>query len=101
MSLIIEVIGTNGANVPTPRTFSAKGDRPARTVYEQKVYAHLGGAFPVEMKLSFDDHKDAYPIGKYELSKSSFKVGQYGDLQIDRYNTVLTPLADFADKKAS
>ena len=31
--MIIEILGTNGANVPKPRTFPAKGDKPPRTVY--------------------------------------------------------------------
>lgn len=99
MSLIIEILGTNGANVPTPRTFAAKGDKPARTVFEQKAYVHMGGLFPVETKLTFDDHNDAYAIGKYQLAPSSFKVNQYGQLELDRFGIKLTPYADFADKK--
>lgn len=99
MSLIIEILGTNGANIPKPRTFPAKGDKPARTVYEQNAYVHMGGLFPVEIKLTHSDHNDAYAIGKYELSPSSFKVNQYGQLELDRFGMALLPYADFADKK--
>jgi hypothetical protein len=101
MSLIIEILGTNGANVPTPRTFPAKGDKPARTVFEQKAYVHTGGVFPVEFKITHDDHNNAYAIGKYQLAPSSFKVNQYGQLELDRFGTKLVPYADFSDKKAS
>jgi len=99
MSLLIEILGTNGANEPVARTFPAKGDRPERTIFEQKAYAHFGGLFPVEIKLSFDQLAKQYPIGKYELSKTSFKVNQYGQLQLDPYSIELTPYSDFADKK--
>lgn len=101
MSIIIEILGTNGANIPTPRTFPAKGDKPSRTVFEQKAYAHLGGVFPVEFKITHDDHNNAYDIGKYQLAGSSFKVNQYGQLELDRFGLALNPYADFADKKAS
>lgn len=99
--MIIEILGTNGANVPEPRTFRAKDDKPPRTVYEQKAYANMGGVFPVEFKITHDDHNNAYPIGKYQLAPSSYKVNQYGQLELDRYGMKLIPYADFADKKAS
>ena len=105
--MIIEILGTNGANNPEPRTIPAKpahDGKPARdaiTFYEQKAYAHTGGVFPVEFKITHDDHNNAYPIGKYELAPSSYKVNQYGQLELDRFGMKLIPYADFADKKAS
>ena len=93
--------GQNHSTTTVPRTFAAKGDKPARTVFEQKAYAHLGGVFPVEFKITHDDHNNAYDIGKYQLSGSSFKVNQYGQLELDRFGLALTPFTEFADKKAS
>lgn len=101
MSLKIQILDTNGANIPTPRKFPAKGDRPERTVYEQKAYIYTGGVFPVEFKITHDDFNDAYAVGDYTLATSSFKVNQYGQLELDRFGMSLVPLADFADKKAS
>lgn len=78
--------------MPTPRTFKGKDGKPDRTVYEQKAFAHLGGVFPVQFTLTHDDHKNAYEIGEYQLAPESFKIGPYGDLQIDRYNLKLKPI---------
>lgn len=97
----IQIIDTNGAHIPTPRTFPAKGDKPARTVYEQKAYAHTGGVFPVEFKITHDDHNNAYQVGEYELSPESYKVNQYGQLELDRFGLKLIPASNILDKKAS
>lgn len=91
--MLVRVLDTNNAHLPEPRTFPAKGDRAARTVYEQKVYADMGGIFPVMFKISHDDHNAAYPVGEYELAPSSFKINQYDQLELDRYNIRLTPLS--------
>ena len=105
--MIIEILGTNGANNPEPRTIPAKpahDGKPARdamTFYEQKAYAHTGGVFPVEFKINLNSHTEAYPIGKYQLAPSSFKLNRFGQLELDRYGMKLIPYADFADKKAS
>jgi len=98
MSLKIEISSINNAHLPEARTFPARGDKPARTVYEQKAYAHIGGAFPMEFKLTHDDHKDAYGVGFYEISPSSFKSSQYGQLQLDPYGLRLVPLNDIEKK---
>jgi hypothetical protein len=88
----IEILTTNNAHLPVPRTFKGRDGKPDRTVYEQKAYVHLGGVFPVEFKLSHDDHNNAYEAGTYKLNPESFKVGQYGDLQLDRFNIKLEPV---------
>lgn len=97
--LIVEVV--DGHHLPTPRTFKGRDGKPDRHVFEQKVFAHFGGAFPVEFKLSFDTPEEAYKVGKYVLTPDSFKVGQYGDLQIDRYNIQLSPVDMNELKKVS
>ena len=99
MSIKIEILNTNGADIPTPRTFPAKGDKPARTVFEQKAYAHLGGVFPVEFKITHDDHNKAYKVGVYQLAPSSFKVNQYGQLELDRFGLALVPSTESDFKK--
>ncbi len=97
----IEIIETNGSHIPVARTFPAKGDKPARTVFEQKAFAQMGGIFPVEFKITHDDHNDAYAVGVYELSPDSYKVNQYGQLELDRFGLKLIPASNVLDKKAS
>jgi hypothetical protein len=77
-NLIIEVV--TGHDRPESRKF---GDRE---VYQQKAYMHNGGAFPQEIKLTFDSLPSCLEVGKYALLPSSFKSGKYGDLEIDRFN---------------
>lgn len=91
--MMIEILDTNGANIPVPRTFAAKGDRPARTVYEQKAYLHKGGVFPEEFLITHNDPNEAYPVGRYQLSGPSFKINQYKQLELDRFKIALTPLS--------
>jgi len=77
-NLIIEVV--NGHDRPELRKFGE------REVYIQKAYIHNGGAFPQEIKLTFDSLPEALTVGKFELLPSSYKAGKYGDLEIDRFN---------------
>ena len=99
--MIIEILDTNGANIPTPKTFPAKGDKPANTVYEQRAYAHLGGAFPQEIIITLDDHNDAYPVGKYIIDPSSYVLSRYKQLELSRYAFKLKPATEADLKKAS
>jgi hypothetical protein len=60
------------------------------TFYEQKAYADFEGPYPVEFKIALNAPVDAYPIGSdYELDPSSYKVNQYGNLELDRFNIKL------------
>ncbi len=88
--LIVEVV--DGHHLPIPRTFKGRNGKPDRHVFEQNVYAHFGGPFPVQFNVSFDSPEEAYKVGKYILTPQSFKVGKYFDLQIDRYNIQLSPI---------
>jgi len=100
MSITIEILDKDGAHIPTPKTFAAKpaiGDKPARaerTVFEQKAFVDLGGVFPVLMKITLDDHKDAYPVGKYQISPDSFEVNNFGQLALKRFDFKLIPLTN-------
>ncbi|SKA16863.1 helix-destabilizing protein [Vibrio cincinnatiensis] len=74
------------------RTFPAKEDKPARTIYEQVAYAYLGGKFPVEMKLQLEEGQPPYVAGFYTLHSSSFVVNKYGALELKRYGMLIEPL---------
>lgn len=50
----------------------------------QVVYVHLEGKFPVKSKVPIHDGEIHYPAGKYELSLSSFAVGDFDALTISR-----------------
>ncbi len=76
------------------RTFPAKEDKPARTIYEQVAYAYLGGKFPVEMKLQLEEGQPPYAAGFYTLHSSSFVVNKYGALELKRYGMLIEPLED-------
>jgi hypothetical protein len=89
--LVIEIV--NGHDRPEERTF---GDRK---VYTQKAYAYTGGAYPLEIKLSFDSLPSCLLVGKYQLLNTSFKAGKYGDLEIDRFNMQFKLLNDNELKK--
>lgn len=89
MSVIIEVMETNNSHLPKPRTIKGQNGKGDRVVYDQTAFAHLGGVFPVEMRLTHNDHNEVLEVGKYLLHPSSFKVGRYGGLEIDNFNMVL------------
>ncbi len=74
------------------RTIPAKDDKPSRNIYEQIAYVHLGGKFPVEMKLSLEKDQVPYAPGLYTLHPSSFAVNQYGALELKRFGQIITPL---------
>ncbi|ELA9875960.1 G5P family DNA-binding protein [Vibrio parahaemolyticus] len=74
------------------RTIPAKEEKPARTIYEQIAYVHLGGKFPVEMKLSLEKGQVPYAPGFYTLHPSSFVVNQYGALELKRFGQVFSSL---------
>lgn len=62
-------------------------------MYWQDGYCHMGGAFPTQVRIPLRDQTKAYPPGQYDLSPESFTVGQYGDLQINRFELFLIPAA--------
>jgi hypothetical protein len=84
--MIIEII--KGAEKPESRKFKNSDDLS----WSQKGFAHMGGVFPVEIKIPIENASYCNPVGKYHLNPSSFKVGQYGDLEINKWNIELIPV---------
>jgi len=76
------------------RSIASKDDKPSRTIYEQVAYAHLGGKFPVEMKLQLDEGQPAYVAGIYTLHPSSFVINQYGSLELKRFGMLIEPISN-------
>lgn len=97
-NLIIEVI--KGFDRPEQRVFN-RGKENERTVYEQKGYMHTGAAFPVEIKLTFDELPQCLEVGQYQLLPSSFKAGRYGDIELDRFNMQFEKLSEQQLKQVS
>ena len=47
----------------------------------------------VRVPIDIEGGQVPYPVGKYSLSASSFQVGKFNDLEINRYEISLVPLA--------
>lgn len=90
--LKIEVFPEN-VRVET-RTIPSKDDRPGRTIYEQIAYAHLGGKFPIEMKLTLEKDQQPYAAGTYTPHSSSYVVNNFGGLELKRFGMVVEALED-------
>ena len=88
----IEII--KGHEQPVSRLINTQNGE--KTIHEQKAYAHMGGAFPVEFKLSLKSHSDAYPVGVYSLADTSYSVNKFGGLELNRFEISLV-----ADKPSS
>lgn len=65
--------------------------RKERTFLEQNIFMHNGAAFPVKVKLSFDNAHECLPVGYYTLAPESFRTNQYDSLELDRWNLVFVP----------
>lgn len=64
--------------------------------WSQDAYIHLGGAFPQKFTIPLESAAHAYPVGHYTLSLESFKVNQYGGLEINRWGMGLVQTAQMA-----
>ena len=93
--LIIEVI--EGHHL----AYDASRD-PSKQRIEQKVYLHLGGAFPTESKIKLRTLQDQVPVGKYTLGLGAFQLGRYGDPEINVFELAsnLEPIVQPAKKSA-
>lgn len=89
--MIIEILA--GHNQPL-----TKMNKENKPYYQQKAYAHLGGAFPVEFLLSIQTPAEVYPVGKYTLDEQSYRVNQWGRLEISGFDMKLRPLAKSVEK---
>lgn len=79
----IEII--EGYNKPVSTEINKK-DGSKGIVYAQKCYLHTNSAFPVEFELPLKDLNQAYQVGFYTLSPESFRVNNYGGLELNRYD---------------
>ena len=61
------------------------------TRYYQKAYAHMGGAFPQEIEIPLRSPAEAYPVGDFSLSVSTFQVGKYKNLELNPFEVLLVP----------
>lgn len=83
MQIVIEAV-KNYSETVNSRGWERDGKKGIS--YSQDLYVHLGGPFPERIRVSLDSESDILPIGKYTITQQSLKVGQYGDLEFDRYN---------------
>jgi hypothetical protein len=60
----------------------AQGDK---TRFKQRFYMHNGGPFPIECRLDIPAIAQALPIGNYKLLPTAFRVGKYGDPEINNW----------------
>lgn len=78
-------------NVIEREGVSSTTGKPFRT-RKQTAYLHRDGMpYPDRFEISLGDQK-AYKPGQYFLAPQSFRVGKFGDLEIDRFNLLLLPL---------
>ncbi|MFB2718789.1 single-stranded DNA-binding protein [Shewanella xiamenensis] len=74
------------------RNMPLKDGKPGRTIYEQIAYAHLGGKFPVQMKLQVESPANVYPAGEYQIDSSSFVINNFGGLELKRFGLKIIPI---------
>ncbi len=74
------------------RQVGGRDGHPPRIFYDQEAYAHLGGRFPSQFRLSHREFKNIYKPGQYKLAASSYRIGRYGDIELNPYELKLVPL---------
>ncbi|MBD9377927.1 single-stranded DNA-binding protein [Pseudoxanthomonas sp. PXM04] len=71
------------------------------TIHRQEGYLHNGHKYPERFEFAppMDGDKPvAYPVGFYDLDPASIRVGEYKDLEINRFDFKLVPEAKPAAK---
>lgn len=82
----IEVADTNVIR----REIASKRTGEVFTVYGQAGYLDKGDKYPVRFEIPLDRKNPApYPVGMYTFDASSFRLNQFGSLELDRYNVKL------------
>lgn len=76
-------------------------DGTKREMFHQSAYMHQGGAFPVMFNVPIDSPNDAYPVGEYRISASSYKLNNYNNLELDKYNLVLESVQSIKSVKSA
>jgi len=64
---------------------SAKGR--AYRISEQEAWVTLDGEYR-RLRIGLEDGAQPYPVGAYTLAESSFRIDQYGGLEIGRVRLV-------------
>lgn len=71
---------------------SAQTRNGAQIFYHQDAYLHRPGqAYPDRFRLPLKGPQ-GYPAGQYHLTPDSYRVGKYGDLEINRFEIALDPI---------
>ncbi|MEJ2790629.1 MULTISPECIES: single-stranded DNA-binding protein [unclassified Pseudoxanthomonas] len=86
------------------KTGKSKATGQPYTLHQQEGYIHNGHRFPERFVLTppmVDDKPVAYPVGKYVICPSSFKVSEYGELELGRYEFKLLRLEEKLAAKAA
>lgn len=86
-SIVIEAV-KNFSEVVHEREWERDGKKGIS--YSQELYVHLGGPFPERIRVTLDEPSKILPLGKYTITPQSLKVGQYGDLEFNRYDLAKT-----------
>lgn len=94
--LIVEIF--KDKNVPIARNIETKNG--PKTFFHIPAAVDTGGLYPVEFRFPVASESHIMAPGKYSLAECSFKVGQFGDLEIDRFNITLIPLPAQQHQKA-
>jgi hypothetical protein len=80
--LIIQIMPSQVA-IETVEGTSKSSGKPFK-INKQAGYAYNGDEFPVKFEFVVDEGQAPYAAGKYNLHSSSYKVGDFGRLTIDR-----------------
>lgn len=79
----------------TARIIAARGENPARTVYDQPCLFRLGGRSIVESRLSHDSDNEKLQAGLYTLDGSSYQLNNFGGVELKRgYQQTIVPLSE-------
>lgn len=80
------------------RTFPAKDGKPSRDTFKQKGYMRVTGSrYPKEVFIPRENEKPL-ELGKYVLHDESFRIGQYGDIQINPFQQTWLMVEDSKGK---
>lgn len=69
-----EVIIKSGKSKKTGQEYSIR---------EQEMYVDLGQAYPVRIVLGLGKEQGPFPVGRYVLDKTCFRVNNFSGLEVD------------------
>lgn len=69
------------------------------TFYHQTAYLHLPGqAYPSRFRVPVRSAAEGYAPGRYVLSPACYRINPYGDLEVNRFDFALQPIAQEAKR---